>query len=169
MPYLSSRPRYRGAALVGFVVLSMLPAACREAPQDATEVSIAEALAFEPLGRGRQARLDTTERVIREAAAWAAYQDSLRPLMPFKAVDFEREMVLLVALPVPTGGYDLRFEIVEQTEEGVTAHYRLFEPGSDCRVTMGESVVFEAVRVASLDASFHFEHERETLRCTDPR
>ena len=155
--------------LLGSLLLIMLLAGCLGAPEQATEVSIAEALAFEPLGRGRQARLDSTERAIRDAATWTAYQDSLRPLQPFKKVNFEQEMVLLAALPVSTGGYDLRFEIVEQTDEGVIARYRLFSPGNDCRMTMGDGVVFQAVRLAQTDAPLRFEREQETLHCTDTR
>ena len=169
MLYPLQRLFARRALCVGVLLLAAFVAGCLGAPEEATEVSIAEALAFEPLGRGRQAEIDTTERAIRDAATWAAYQDSLRPLVPFKAVNFEQEMVLLAALPVTTGGYDLRFEIVEQTEDGLTARYRLFTPGEDCRVTMGNGVTFQAVRLAQKDGPFRFERDQETLHCTDPR
>ena len=169
MPYPSISPLLRRVVLLGTLLLVAFLAGCLGTPQEDTEVSIAEALAFEPLGRGRQARIDTTEQVIRDAATWAVYQDSLRPLLPFKEVNFEQEMVLLAALPVTTGGYDLRFEIIERTEEGLTARYRLFTPGDDCRVTMGDGVAFQAVRLAQTDGPLHFEYEEETLHCTDTR
>ena len=154
------------ALLLGALLLAA--AGCPDAPDD-TEVSIVEAVAFEPLGRGMQARLDTTTmRAIQEAALWTTYQDSLRPLQPFKAVDFEREMVLLAALPVPTGGYDLRFEVVEQAGDTLTARLRLFTPGEDCRITLGAGMVFLAVRLARLDAPLRFEREDEAYRCTEP-
>ena len=152
-------------------MIMMLMAGCLGTAEQDTEVSIAEAVAFEPLGRGRQARIDSTELTIaiRDAETWTAYQDSLRPLLPFKEVNFEQEMVLLAALPVTTGGYDLRIEVVERTDEGLTVRYRLFTPGEDCRVTMGEGVVFQAVRLAQSDAPLHFEREHETLHCTETR
>ena len=157
------RPLFR------FLLLTVFLAGCFGTPQQETEVSIAEALAFEPLGRGQRAQLDTTELAIRDAATWAAYQDSLRPLRPFKEANFDQEMVLLVALPVPTGGYDVRVEVIERTEEGVTVRYRLFTPADDCRVTVGQGVVFQAVRLAHTAAPLHFIREEEAFRCTEPR
>ncbi len=169
MPYLSKSPLHRLSALFGSLLLTVLLAGCLGGPQEDTEVSIGEALAFEPIGRGQQARLDTTERAIRDAATWVAYQDSLRPLRPFKEVNFDQEMVLLAALPVPTGGYDVRFEVIERTEEGVTIRYRLFTPADDCRATLGQGVVFQAVRLANTAAPLHFIREEEAFRCTEPR
>jgi len=165
MPDLSKSPLH----LFRFLLLTVFLAGCFGTPQQETEVSIAEALAFEPLGRGQRARLDTTELAIRDAATWAAYQDSLHPLQPFKEVNFDQEMVLLAALPVPTGGYDVRFEVIERTEEGVTIRYRLFTPADDCRTTMGQGVVFQAVRLANTAAPLHFIREEEAFRCTEPR
>jgi len=157
------------AIRLGALLLTALLAGCLDVPEAGTEVSVTEALAFEPIGRGMQARLDTTMIAIRDAATWTAYQDSLHPLQPFKAVDFEREMVLLVALPVPSGGYDVRFQIVEKTDIGLAAGYLLFTPGDDCRVTVGASVVFQAVRLARTDEVPHFTGDREAYRCTEPR
>ncbi len=160
---------HRLPVLPGSLMIIMLLAGCLGTAEQDTEVSIAEAVAFEPLGRGRQARIDSTARAIRDAETWTTYQDSLRPLLPFKDVNFEQEMVLLAAQPVTTGGYDLRIEVVERTDEGLTIRYRLFTPGEDCRVTMGDGVVFQAVRLAQSDAALHFEREQETLHCTDTR
>jgi len=133
----------------------------------ATEISFTAALSFAPLGRGTNARIDTTERIVEEADIWTVYQDSLRPIQPFKPVNFDQEMVVLAALPVPSGGYDLRFESIEIAETGATAYYRLYVPGRDCRVTVGPGVVFQAVRVARTELSFTFEREEETIRCTE--
>jgi hypothetical protein len=163
------RPLHRLSPLFGSLVLTALLAGCLGTPQEDTEVSIAQALAFEPIGRGQQGRLDTTERAIRDAATWAVYQDSLRPLRPFQEVNFDQEMVLLAAVPVSTGGYSVRFEIIERTDDGVTIRYLLSIPADDCRTTMGQGVVFEAVRLAHIDAPLHFIRDEEPYRCTDPR
>ncbi len=135
---------------------------------DDVEVTVSRALAFEPLGRGRQALLDSTERVIKDAAEWEALNDSLRPILRLGQVDFELEMVMLAAVPVPTGGYDLRFEVIDETADGLTAGYRVFVPGADCRTTLGEGVVFQAIRLARTNAPVTFVKETETLRCTEP-
>ena len=169
MPYVSKNPLHRLPVLFSSLLLTALLAGCFGGPQEDTEVSVATALAFEPIGRGQQARIDTTERAIRDAATWAAVQDSLRPLRPFKAVNFDQEMVLLAALPVPTGGYSVRFEVIERTDEGITIRYRLSIPADDCRATMGQAVAFQAVRLAHTDAPLHFIREEEAYRCTEPR
>ncbi|MCH8961501.1 MAG: hypothetical protein IH820_09310, partial [Bacteroidetes bacterium] len=51
----------------------------------------------------------------------------------------------------------------------VTIHYRLFTPADDCRTTLGQGVVFQAVRLAHTDASLLFVREEEAYRCTEPR
>ena len=161
-------PRPLFALLVAALICSSL-AGCLEEPLPETEVTVTEALAFEPLGRGRQARIDTTERAILDANTWKSYQDSLRPLMPFATADFELEMVLLAALPVPTGGYDLRFDVIEDTGEELLARYRLYTPGLDCRPLMGGSVAFHAVRLGRKDMPVRFAREVERVNCTEPR
>lgn len=155
-----------GVLAVLLVILPILPG-CQPEEEPPT-VTLAEAFAFEPLGRGNRARLDTAEVVIREAATWAAYQDSLRPLQPFGTVNFAQEMVLLAAVPVPSGGYSVLFETVEKIEDGLTATYVLSVPGPDCRATMGTAVVFQAVRVARFEGAVRFVREADPYRCTEP-
>ena len=169
MPEHSKSPLHRLSVLLSSLLLTALLAGCFGDAEEDTEVSIVEALAFEPIGRGVQARIDTTERAIRDAAAWAAVQDSLRPLRPFEEVNFDQEMILLAAVPVSTGGYSIRFEVVERTDEGVTVRYRLSVPGNDCRTTMGQGVAFQAVRMAHTEGPLHFIREEEPYRCTEPR
>lgn len=136
-------------------------------PEQETEITISHVVSFVPLGRGSQARMDTTERVIYDQATWDTYTESLQPLQAFKPVDFETEMVLLAALPVPTGGYDLRFEVIEEIRGQVVARYRLFVPGVDCREIIGDTVPFQAVRVARTETPVRFERELENVRCME--
>ncbi len=165
------RPRrattHRLPALAAALLLLIPAVGCLDGPPDTSSVSVAEALAFEVIGRGQQARLDTSEIALRDAAAWTAYQDSLRPLQPFEPVNFSQEMVLLAAVPVPSGGYSVHFEAVEKNDDGLTAHYRLSIPADDCIATMGAGVAFEAVRLARTDGPVRFEHETEAYRCTE--
>lgn len=155
---------------LGSTLLTLLAVTgCFNPPAEETEVSIAEALAFEPIGWGLQARLDTTEIVIRDSTTWVTYQDSLRPLRPFRKINFQQEMVLLAALPVPTGGYSIRFQVVEKHADSLAARYLVSIPDDDCLTTMGASVVFQAVRMAKMDNPLSFVREQEADRCTDPR
>ena len=89
----------------------LLSASCETTPPpELTEEDLAELLPYVSLGRGLQASLDTTTvRVISDVNTWTAYADSLQPLMPFTSPDFETEMVLLAAVDVNSGGYDLTF------------------------------------------------------------
>lgn len=162
-------PLYRLLILAGSLLLLCTATGCGGTQSENTEVTIAEALAFETIGWGYQGRVDTTEIAVRDSSTWAAYQDSLRPLRPFQKVNFDQEMVLLAALPVTSGGYNIRFQVVEKTADSLRAHYLLSTPGYDCITTMSASVVFQAVRTVRNDSPVHFIREEETDRCTEPR
>ena len=148
--------------------LFALLAACGLQPRPETEISVSEALAFAPLGRGAQSRTGTTELAILDADTWRAYADSLHPIFPFDSVRFDQEMVLLAALEVPRGGYDLRFELVERVGDALLARYRVYVPGDDCRVTVGGGTVFQAVRLARTEGRIEFKLETELLDCSPP-
>ncbi len=149
------------------LVLSVILIGCGPAPKDLTEITVSEALAFESLGWGLRANLDTTEVVIRTAEAWETYQATLHPLQPFSDVDFTQEMVLLAAVPVPTGGYTIAFEVVETANDTLTAQYLVSMPGIDCLTATGDAVVFQAVRLAKTEGAMRWEHTREAYRCTE--
>ena len=124
-------------------------------------------LSFVHVGRGRQARVDTTLRLITDPVVWTAYQDSLQPILPFEEVDFSREAVLLIARPVPTGGYDLRIDFVESLKDTITVAYILFRPGADCRTADAPGVVFDVARMKITEGELRFVEERETVKCTE--
>jgi hypothetical protein len=125
-----------------------------------------EPLYFEPIGLGQTAMLaDTTELLIRDAALWEAYQDSLRPLGAFKPVDFEQAMVLLVAVPVATGGYSVQVETVERLEDEVVARYMITVPDDDCIPMMSQATPFQAVLVRRTAGQVRFEHQTEPFHC----
>jgi len=125
-------------------------------------------LPFEEVGRGRNATTDTLHRAILSLAEWQALSDSLYPLVPFKTVDFELEMLLIAALPVPSGGFDLRFEEVEDAQDTLIARYRLYTPGADCRITMAPGNVFQVVRLTHRTTPVTFERTEESADCTEP-
>lgn len=151
-------------------LLTLLAAACSDAPEPAAEPpTLPDTLAFSLLGQGQYARLDTTERVVRDAATWQALRDSLRPAVPFDSVDFAGEMLLLVAVPAPGGGYTIEFQRVEEDSAGWQARYVLAEPGADCLTAQAQAVPFQVVRLPRTDAPIHFERVHERYRCTTMR
>ena len=149
--------------LSGLVSISCMP---KQSGEPEPEI-LPELLQFAHVGRGRQARVDTTFRLIADPATWAAYQDSLQPIQPFEKVEFSREMILLAALPVPTGGYDLRIEFVEFLSDTITVNYRLFLPGADCRNAEAPGVVFDVARLGRIEGELRFLREQESLKCTE--
>ncbi|MFQ5571851.1 MAG: hypothetical protein ACE5G0_19405 [Rhodothermales bacterium] len=167
MPYVVKSSLLRLSILFSSLLPVVALIGCGPAPEDQTEVTIAEAFAFESLGWGQRATLDTTEIAIRDTETWGTYQAALRPLMPFEEVDFMQEMVLLAAVPVPSGGYSVRFELVEKANDTLTVHYVLSEPAYDCLTTVGDAVVFQAVRLAQTDGAIRFERSYESYRCTE--
>lgn len=155
-------PRFR---LCPVLLLLALLAGCIEATPGPDEPA-SEPLYFEPIGLGQTALLaDTTELLIRDAALWEAYQDSLRPLGAFAPVDFEQAMVLLVAVPVTTGGYSVQVETVERLEDEVVARYMLTIPDDDCIPMMSAATPFQAVLVRRAPGEVRFERETEPFHC----
>ncbi len=148
-------------------VLLLISAGCMGPEAHETEIETHPSLPFAEVGRGRNAMVDTVHRVITSREEWTTLQDSLRPLVPFMPVDFELEMVLVAALPVQSGGYDLRFEEVEDLGDTIVARYRLYTPGQDCRHTMGAGNVFQVVRLARTTRLVTFEDTEEALDCTE--
>ena len=131
------------------------------------EEEFSELIPHASLGRGVQASLDTTTaRMIAEPEEWAATTDSLQPLVPFTVVDFELEVVLLVAVEVEMGGYDLRLELVESLRDTVIVTYRLFSPGDDCRTSFASGIAFEAVRIPRTSSPVRFVQMDEARKCT---
>lgn len=147
-----------------------LIAGCQTAQEpELTEEDLAEIIPHASLGRGLQASLDTTTTlVISDPTTWSTYTDSLRPLLPFNSVDFAIESILLAAVDVNSGGYDLRFELIESLRDTVVATYRLFSPGEDCRLSYAPGVPFEAIRIPQTQKSVRFVRIDEAVGCAPP-
>ena len=109
-------------------LLALVAMACTPEPPlpDTDFDAVPELLYFERLGLGQRTQLaDTTEVLIRDAATWSIYQDSLETPGPFRAVDFEQAMVLLVSVPAETGGYGVEFETAELIDGEIVVTYAL--------------------------------------------
>lgn len=155
------RPSYWFCSLLLLLGL----AACYEDGEVSIETDT-EPLFFETIGMGQMAAFtDTTEIIIRDADHWAEVQAQLRPLRDFPAVDFEQMMVLLVAVPVNTGGYSVQFESVEYDDATITATYMLTIPDDDCITITALAVPFQAVQVRRVEGEAQFARETELFRC----
>ncbi len=146
--------------------LPMALAAC-EPGQDPDAISPSTAVYFEALMRGQSAAFaDSVEMVVRDAEQWEALQSRLETLLPMPDVDFSSTMVLLVAIPTPTGGTNILFESVEDDGQTWIATYSIGMPARDCRAIDGIAVPFQAVIVPQSDRPVRFEHSIEPYPCT---
>ncbi|QXD16647.1 protease complex subunit PrcB family protein [Rhodocaloribacter litoris] len=151
--------------VVGLVLL-VLAAGCR---RDDAEVIVedVELLPFENVGVGPNARLsDTTGVVLYTPEAWEAYRTRLHAAGPFKPVDFTQEMIVLVAVPVPSGGYGVEVEAIEKKEDVIEVHYVLYTPERGCITVEGPAVPYQAVKARRATGEARFIHRREPLPCT---
>jgi len=130
-------------------------------------VSEGDYLVFEPMGRGQTGLLaGPLERVFRDQASWTAFSDSLTTFVPMRSVDFDQEMVVVIALPQEIGGYGIETESVELQGEIAVVDYVVTEPASDCIPVVGASLPFEVIRVRRTDGPVRFERTVEPYRCT---
>ena len=162
----------RGLLRGGLATLVLAAAGCAEPEPDveAAPEPEPEMLYFEPIGRGADARVDTTlEVAIRDSAAWAVYQDSLRPMAPFRPVDFSQAFVLVAAVSRTVSGASVDFESVERTDSGIVASYQVSAPGDDCFTAPAAVTPFAAVLVRRAEGPVHFERRLEEYSCTGRR
>jgi len=159
---------YKLGFFLCILLVSVFFMSCETEPApEFTEEDLAELISYAPLGRGLQASLDTTTtQVITVPTIWAAYMDSLQPLRPFVSADFDLETILLAAVEVHSGGYDLRFELVENLRDTVIATYRLFSPGADCRPSYAPGFPFEAIRIPRTTNPVKFIQIVEAVDCS---
>lgn len=172
LPSLFNLRYLLGLVLAGaafFIAVYAVIIAATDVPEPVLPAS-GEPLYFEPLGRGTQAQLaDTTELFIRDAATWAAYRDSLNPVVAFPEVDFTQAGVVLVALPQITSGYGLEVESVERFDDEIVVRYLVSAPGDDCLTASALTVPFAAVQVRRAAGDVRFERLHEEYACTFDR
>jgi hypothetical protein len=140
-------------------------------PSDAAELSATRVLE----GNLVQLRFITgyTERqrlVIRTAAqwsqAWARITQNISPAPPAPAVDFDHEMVILVAMGQrPTGGYSITVEGIYDADGRTFAEVRERSPGAGCITTQAFTQPIDAVRVPRRDGAVIFVERAETIVC----
>ncbi|MEM1096476.1 MAG: hypothetical protein AAGJ10_17895 [Bacteroidota bacterium] len=108
---------------------------------------------------------DTVEVVVRDAAAWDTLSAQFQPLQPFEPVNFEQTMILLVGLPVESGGHTVIFDFIEKVDTAIVAYYNVLEPKVDCVTVEASAVAFQAVRVPQDPTPVYFEQQIERYSC----
>ncbi|PIQ63276.1 MAG: hypothetical protein COV99_03590 [Bacteroidetes bacterium CG12_big_fil_rev_8_21_14_0_65_60_17] len=135
---------------------------------DGSEVTIdeGEVLPYEQIGFGQRAQShEPIEELARDESEWNALAKRVRPLEPFKTVNFSQEMVALIAVPTESGGYAIEVDQAEVVRDTVVISYVVYTPGSDCISTMGLAQPFQAVSLKQAPGIVRFERRNERYSC----
>lgn len=143
----------------------MLLSACGE---DSEIVSEGVVLFFEPVAIGQAGSAqDTLEVVVRDSLAWVDASRQLRPLAPYKRVDFSQSVVVAVAIPTESGGYHVEVQSVEDMGDEVVVTYLFHEPARDCITLAALALPFQVVSVRRFDDKpVRFERATQRYECT---
>jgi len=128
-----------------------------------------EPIFFESLGTGVSATFDadTTEVVVRTAEAWAAIREEMRPPQPFRSVNFDEDMVVVLARQADSGGYSVDVRRVERVGDEVVVRYVWGVPEPECITIQGETTPFRVVAFERVEgAEVRFESRRQIYRCS---
>ena len=98
--------------------------------------------------------------------AWTQITRNLLPPPPAPPVDFDREMVILVAMGQrPTGGYVITVDGVYDAAGRIFAEVRETSPGAGCITTAALTQPVDAVRIPRRDGAVIFVERDETVVC----
>lgn len=104
--------------------------------------------------------------VLRDAAAFAAEWSRAFPGLDPPAVDFDRELVVLVALGVrPTGGHAIAVESARSEDEDAIVRVVAVAPGPDCIVTLATTRPVDVVRLPRVPGNVRFEEAAKVEDC----
>jgi protease stability complex PrcB-like protein len=111
-----------------------------------------------------------TQFVIRDDSGWQqAWTEIWRgqtPVPALPAIDFDRDMVIVVALgEKPTGGYSIFIDSVTETTTGLTVQLRTVSPGATCAVTLAVSQPVDVARVSQRAGPITYSQRAETQDC----
>ncbi|HEX8849731.1 MAG TPA: protease complex subunit PrcB family protein [Gemmatimonadaceae bacterium] len=115
-------------------------------------------LRAEPYSLSYYSALKTPQRIIvRDEAAWRALWPQLQAGPAVPAIDFSREMVLVVALGERTsGGYSIFVDAASATFDGITVEVRSVAPGKHCGTTAALTQPVDAARIQRVEGSVRF-------------
>ena len=100
------------------------------------------------------------------AQAWDRVVDRVMPKPERPAVDFSREIVVLVAMGQrPSGGYAVAIDGVFEADGRLYVRVNERSPGQSCFVTAALTQPVDAVRVPRRDLGVSFVERSETVEC----
>lgn len=139
-------------------------AGCGRAPD--AEGPTYESVEFELVGFGRDAHVEAqTEIRLQTEDDWQHYAGRLMPLGDLQEVVLGARDVLLIAVPVSSGGYDLSIVDVVRSDDEIVARYLVEAPGDDCLVAQVMLTPFVAVAVPASDLPVRFEQRTAQYSC----
>jgi PrcB C-terminal len=108
--------------------------------------------------------------VVRDSASWqqtwAEIWQGHSPVPALPSVDFQREMVIVVALgEKPTGGYSILLDGVLDSASGLTVQVRIVAPGARCGTTLALTQPVDVARVTRRDGQVNYAERAETQDC----
>ncbi len=146
--------------LLGIFVLS----GCKQPVPEI--VSTSEPLYFERIGMGQTGTVaDTIEVLIRTEKNWKEWSEKVKPLSPFKKIDFSQASIALIAIPVESGGYTVEVESVEKDAGVITVSYLFSKPKSACISPLAAALPFQAVLIRKADGDARFKRREERYGC----
>lgn len=163
------RVSVRLTALLGLATLSSAGGFATDGPGESAKGQ--ERVRTEPLAASPYSRLEQTARVvIRDQAEWERYRELLA--LPSgggvstPVVDFERDMVILVAMgQKPSGGYDIEVSQVVTGDTLLSVTVTETAPGRSCMTTQAFTAPALAVRLARYQGQVRFMETKRTREC----
>jgi hypothetical protein len=160
--------------VVGAVVLSLFASACASSEQSTLppgpNIPVVR-LRAEPYSFEFYSGLNTPARlVVRDAAAWQSlwaqiYQRRF-PVPPVPAIDFSREMLVVVALGSrSSGGYGILIDGASGEGANVTIAVRSISPAPTCGVTGALTQPVDIARLPRKDGEVRFLERAEVKEC----
>jgi hypothetical protein len=159
---------------VGAIALTLFAAACASSEQSTLppgpNIPVVR-LRAEPYSFEFYSGLNTPARlVVRDPAAWQSlwvqiYQRRF-PVPPVPAIDFSREMLIVVALGSrSSGGYVILIDRASGEGADVTIAVRSISPGPRCGVTGALTQPVDIARLPRRDGEVRFLEQGEITEC----
>lgn len=158
-------PIRSAAALLTLAFVATAPAGCQGATTPTPRSTSTVAAQSDSIVRLYAAKQSVyamaEETVVRDRAAWEAMWQQLHNGLaadPLPAVDFTRDMVVLVAVGQrSTGGTSVRVDGVAAAAGGAVVRYTVTEPGAGCMSTQVITAPVDVVRVPRAAGAVRFE------------